>query len=72
MPLVYWYRDKETKEPYYYDTDDLNNEQYARVCELDMEISEQLKKTLWSKAITALQKERDDIIWKALHGSDSI
>ena len=31
MALVPWHKDKDTKEWYYYDTDDLNDEEYARV-----------------------------------------
>ena len=31
MSLVYWYKDEKTKEPVYYDTDDLSNKQYAEV-----------------------------------------
>ena len=38
MPLVYWRKDPETKERYYYDTDDLNNKQYAEVCKLEKEM----------------------------------
>ena len=38
MPLVYWCKDPETKERYYYDTDDLNNKQYAEVCRLEKEM----------------------------------
>ncbi len=65
MPLVYWYKDPKTKEPCYYDTDDLNDQQYARVCELDklMHKSDQ--------DYFKLKKERDDIIWRALHGSEN-
>jgi hypothetical protein len=63
MPLKYWYKDPKTKESCYYDTDDLNNQQYARVCELEKQMSESNADYL------KLRRERDDIIWRALHGS---
>ena len=63
MALVPWHKDKETKEWYYYDTDDLNNQQYARVCELEKQMSES------HADYFKLRRERDDIIWRALHGS---
>lgn len=63
MPLKYWYKDPETKEPCYYDTDELNNQQYARVCELEKQMSES------NADYVKLRRERDDIIWRALRGS---
>lgn len=63
MALIPWYKDSQTKEQIYYDTDDLNNQQYARVCELEKQMSESNANYL------KLRRERDDIIWRALHGS---
>lgn len=64
MPLVYWYKDEETKEPVYYDTDDLSNKQYAEVCRLE----EQMHTT--NKGYFKIKAQRDAIIWRALHGSE--
>ena len=65
MALIPWYKDSQTKEQIYYDTDDLSNSQYRKVSEL-----EALMGTTNSlKEFTILRNERDTIIWRALHGS---
>jgi hypothetical protein len=62
MALIPWHKDKETKEWYYYDTDDLNDEEYARVCEID-----KLVKNISSfNERCKLWDEQDQIIKNAL------
>lgn len=66
MPLVYWYKDQETKERYYYDTDDLNDKQYAEVSRL----TEAMHKD--NKNYFKLREQRDRIIRLALMGSEEV
>ena len=66
MPLVYWRKDPETKERYYYDTDDLNNKQYAEVSRLEKEMHKD------NKNYFKLKEQRDRIIRLALMGSEEI
>lgn len=65
MPLVFWYKDS-NKQAHYYDTDDLNDKQYAEVCRLN----EAMHKD--NKNYFELKRQRDRIIKLALMGSDSI
>ena len=65
MPLVFWYKDS-NKQVHYYDTDDLNNEQYAEVSRLNKEMANN------NKNYFELKRQRDRIIKLALMGSDSI
>ena len=65
MALIPWYKDSQTKEQIYYDTDDLSNSQYRKVSELE----ELMGTTNSLKEFTILRNERDAIIWRALHGS---
>ena len=66
MPLVYWCKDPKTKERYYYDTDDLNNKQYAEVYRLEKEMHKD------NKNYFKLKEQRDRIIRLALMGSEEI
>ena len=70
MPLVYWYKDSETKECYYYDTDDLNNKQYTEVCRLEKEMT--MENNHFKKNYFELKEQRDRIIRLALMGSEEI
>lgn len=65
MPLVFWYKDS-NKQVHYYDTDDLNNEQYTEVSRLNKEMAND------NKNYFELKRQRDRIIKLALMGSDSI
>ena len=65
MPLVFWYKDS-NKQVHYYDTDDLNNQQYAEVSRLEKEMAND------NKNYFELKRQRDRIIKLALMGSDSI
>ncbi len=60
MPLVYWYKDKKTKAPVYYDTDDLDDEEYVEVLRLNKEMH------IDNKNFLKLRDRRDDIIKSAL------
>lgn len=67
MALVYWYKDKKTKAPVYYDTDDLNDEQYSRV----LEIYKQLENLHpFSKEAQDLYDEKNRIIRIAISGGN--
>ena len=66
MSLVYWCKNPETQERYYYDTDDLNNKQYAEVCRLEKEMYKD------NKNYFKLKEQRDRIIKLALMGSEEI
>ncbi|MBO5711412.1 MAG: hypothetical protein J6R47_01105 [Acholeplasmatales bacterium] len=65
MPLVYWYKDS-NKQVHYYDTDDLNNQQYAEVCRLEKEMHKD------NRNYFKLKEQRDRIIRLALMGSEGI
>lgn len=65
MALIPWYKDPQTKEQIYYDTDDLSNSQYRKVSELE----ELMGATNSLKEFAILRNERDTIIRRALNGS---
>ena len=63
MSLNYYYKDSRTKEIYYFDTDDLNDEEYARVYEIDKKLALDLSMSEFIK----LQDEKRRIIKGALY-----
>lgn len=62
MALVPYSKDPKTKELYYYDTDELDDAEYARICELE----EQLKYIVSFSERCKVYDEMDEIIRNAL------
>lgn len=63
MALIYWYKDKKTKAPVYYDTDDLNDEEYYRINEIYKELKHL---SPFSERAQELYEERNIIVSNAL------